>query len=373
MGSICSFCCCCCPCCWSEDEEEQSRAKSGRMPQAKTPKLRYKATDEDETDEAGETVQPVIEMSMFRGGESAYSIQKRRFVKTHRDSSSKTSDTAMTKFLVKNQYELHNKLGDGSYSVVFKITKNNKSYALKVINLNSVPADYKENFLDNELEILKKIKANKSRYIIKINEVHSTEKQVMIVMEYAPNGTLADHLKKNGALTEMAAQNWFLRILDAIVYLHSHRVAHRDLKLENVLLNKKYRPKLSDFSYAIEVKSDSPLCKQFCGTLPYFPPEILEHKPYNPLIADIWSLGVIFFIMLNDKLPFDLNDQNLMLEQQLNKQWKHRKNVETTLSQDLKDLIASMLEPDVSLRATAEKLSNNPWILAARQKKKYKI
>lgn len=367
MGCICSHLCCCCPWCQDDDEENQfkssHRNSGGQLRKGLSPKMRFRATDDDiETEEAtAEAVHPTGNVS-FRAGESAYSVQKKRFLRDRKkDSGVQSQDPDVVNFLNKNDYTMLGKLGSGSYSEVFQLKKKEKSYAFKMIDLQKVPIDYKTNFLGNEINVLQKIHAKKSKHIIKIYQILETSRKVLIVMEYAAKGTLADHLRESGALSEFAAKQWFSKILDAIVYLHGMRVAHRDLKLENILLTKKSRPKLSDFSYAIEVKPESPLSRQFCGSIPYFPPEILQHKPHNPLIADIWSLGVCFFIMLNDKLPFDLNDESLMLRQQLNKQWKHRKNVEPILSQELKNVIAWMLEPDIDRRATAKQLSANPW------------
>ena len=371
MGSLLSMCCCCCPWCQDEEEEQQSN-KNRRKTSGKSVKLRFKATDDEiDTEDVGDTVDP-RQMATFKAGESSYSVQRRKFVRARKTGADKIVDKEINDFLRKNNYELHNLLGSGSYSHVYRVSRRNKNFAFKVIDLNKVEDHYKKNFLESEIGILKKIQSKKTKYIIKIIEMASTKNKVMIAMEFASNGTLTDFLKQNGALSEMAAQNWFPKILDAIVYLHGIRVAHRDIKLENILLTKKYKPKVSDFSYAIEVKADSPLSTQFCGTVPYFPPEILQRKPHNPLMADIWSLGICFYIMLNDKLPFVLDNDSLMLKQQLNKQWKHRPNVGKKLSPQLKNLIASMLEPNLSRRATAEKLATNPWITAAKELKKHR-
>ena len=184
-----------------------------------------------------------------------------------------------------------------------------------------------------------------------------------MIMEFAQNGTLTDWLKDRGTFTEVTAHLMFTQILAAIDHMHSKRIAHRDLKLENILLTQNFNPKISDFSYAIKYGPDDPKSTSFCGSLPYFSPELLQRQPYDPMISDIWSLGVCFYIMLNDGLPFKLGDDKLMLKKQLTKDWKFKSKVEGKLSEELKTIVRKMLEPEPSLRITAEQLKNDNWFV----------
>jgi serine/threonine protein kinase len=181
-------------------------------------------------------------------------------------------------------------------------------------------------------------------------------------MELAAKGTIADWLRDSGSFSEGMAWAMFKEVLEALHYIHSLHIAHRDIKLENILLTSKFHPKLSDFSYAIIFEGKSKLSETFCGSLPYFSPEILQRKPYNPLISDVWSLGVCLFITLNDSLPFKIGDDKVMLNKQLSHDWHFRTKVEAKLSQELKLMVSKMLEPDVRKRATTDMLMKDQWI-----------
>ena len=88
---------------------------------------------------------------------------------------------------------------------------------------------------------------------------------------------------------------------------------------------------------------------------------MLQHLPYNPLIADIWSLGICFFTLLNDTLPFNEEDDFIMLDKQLSKNWSFRPNIENKLSVKIKDIIQQMLEPNTELRLNSQTLIDNQW------------
>ena len=252
-------------------------------------------------------------------------------------------------------------LGSGCYADVYKVYVNSiqKEVALKIIDEKKTSSHYQKFFLNNEIRFLKQISKKKHKNIIKTYEVLSFCGKVMIVMELAPNGSTADLLIKYGTLNEKTAHQMFVQILDGVEWLHSLMIGHRDLKLENILLSAKNNPKISDFSFTIIVDPKNPLSDQYCGTFPYMAPEILEQSKYNPLCSDIWALGVCFFILLNDGLPFGVKDEVAMVDNQKNKAFKHRTNVQ--LSPQLKQLIADMLEPNVKFRPDAKKLKNYSW------------
>jgi serine kinase len=253
--------------------------------------------------------------------------------------------------------------GSGNYAEVYKIVnrQKNRELALKVMNTNKIGDDYLKNFLPNELKVLRKMQKNRNLVTIYSVKEIPREQRVFIVMEFASKGTLSDWLRDRGALTQQTAKQFLPQILNGVHGLHSVGIAHRDLKLENILLTKREDIKISDFSFSLEVDPKQPLSTQFCGSLPYFPPEILQRKPYNPLIADVWSLGVCFYILLNDGLPFKLGDDDIMLQKQLNKDWSFRKKVEPNVSPDLKDMIGIMLEPKTDIRTTTKDLINKNW------------
>lgn len=127
-------------------------------------------------------------------------------------------------------------------------------------------------------------------------------------MEYAPCGSLFELMTVRDVLSESEASNYFCQLINAVNFCHSKYIAHRDLKLENLLLFWKDGLKLGDFGFAryFDVNNTTTALSQtFCGSNAYISPEILHQRPYNPLAADIWACGVILFTMVFGNLPFD--------------------------------------------------------------------
>lgn len=142
-------------------------------------------------------------------------------------------------------------------------------------------------------------------------------------------------------------------------------IAHRDMKCENVLLTSNFNVKLADFGFAryvIDNRGKRVLSDTYCGSLSYAAPEILRASPYNPKIADLWSLGVILYILLNKSMPFDDTDIKRLYEQQTNRKWKFRSKIAETLSEQVKKLVTRLLEPDVSKRWKLDQTLHSEWI-----------
>ena len=272
-------------------------------------------------------------------------------------------DGAWAQFLTQKAYKIVDKVGAGNYANVYRVrTASNKEMAVKIIDVNKVSKRYKTRFLPRELNILSKIR---HKNIVEIYSIQKSASFIFFFMEYTPNGTLGDFIRRNRAMPEWMCKPMFSQIVEAIHYMHSLGIAHRDLKLENILLDKFSNPKLTDFSYAVifdDVAGHSSLSDTFCGSIPYMPPEILEKRAYDPKLADIWSLGVCIFIMLNDRLPFRFQDIRTMIKLQHNKQYAYKQRIEKTLSSQCKDCVSRMLEPDVKHRITSVGLILHPWL-----------
>ena len=90
----------------------------------------------------------------------------------------------------------------------------------------------------------------------------------------------------------------FIKIFDALFYLHENGITHRDIKSENILLDQQYDPKLTDFGFAQLYDKSNPTLESFCGTFQYMAPEMLKKKKYQPELVDVWSLGVLLYVLL---------------------------------------------------------------------------
>jgi serine/threonine protein kinase len=141
---------------------------------------------------------------------------------------------------------------------------------------------------------------------------------------------------------------------------------YRRKQVENVLFDKNWNTKLTDFGFARECydpkSGNLKLSETFCGTEPYYAPEIIEREPYNCFLADVWATGVVLFAMLNNKFPFHFKDLKGMLKEQYAKAYKWRPELERELSKDVKDLQSKMFEPDVNKRITMAEVVDHPWI-----------
>ena len=265
----------------------------------------------------------------------------------------------------RNGYRLGEKIGTGSFAVVRKALNSatGRPMAVKIIDHNLATKEVQEKFLPRELEIISTLKhAN----IIEIEKIVRFGPYTCVIMEQAKEGDLLEYILRKGSMTESVAKRIIVGIVKALQYCHFHNIAHRDLKCENILLGEHGEPKLSDFGFARcvsdPVNKKRLLSRTFCGSAAYVPPEVLRGTPYNPMMSDVWSLGVIFFIVVTGLMPFDDSNLPKMVESQIKKKWTFPKNCKEKLSAECQHLIKKMLEPNVVLRVTINQLANNEWL-----------
>lgn len=167
-------------------------------------------------------------------------------------------------------------------------------------------------------------------HVAQLYEVIATETYIWLVTELCSGGELFDYLVEKGRLSEDECRTLFGQLCLAVGYIHEKGVVHRDLKLENVLLDERCRVKLGDFGFTREYEKGT-LLETFCGTTGYASPEMLQGKkyigpgtiPFGQTVhsiltiqaeVDVWSLGVIFYCLLTGTLPFDDDDEVVMRE-----------------------------------------------------------
>ena len=196
-------------------------------------------------------------------------------------------------------------LGSGSYSKVKKAINahaNFEEVAVKIVDRLRAPKDYQEKFLPRELSIWARLRHPN---LVALLDYFEDSLRVYMVLEYANGGDALKYIQKTGALSEDQSRVWINQIGDAVRYLHDQNIAHRDLKLENLLLVERGKKiKLCDFGFVKDVcKSD--LSQTFCGSKAYAAPEILKGRSYDPKKGDVWAMGVILYIFVTGKMPFD--------------------------------------------------------------------
>ena len=203
--------------------------------------------------------------------------------------------------IIDSKYLIKEKKGSGFTSNAFLVTErgNNIKYIAKVLKKDD---EETQKFYKNEVKYLTILKEDSNHYVLNIKD--SGEGPVIrknrnkglplikkyIVLEYAPNRELADFIiyTKSG-LGEYKSKAFFVKILECIKSIHKKGICHRDIKLENILLDENFNPKIADFGSALE---NAPNLNYYFGTIPYAAPEIVKNVPYDGFKADIFSLGV---------------------------------------------------------------------------------
>jgi len=259
------------------------------------------------------------------------------------------------------RYEMLKHLGTGSFATVHlaKDIKTGDLVAMKFID--------KVNFVGPEAssvyEEIKLMKSIKHKNIVKLIDVIETSTVLCIVMEYCENGELYDLIVDNFQnFTNEDKKKIFKELVEAVKYLHENNISHRDLKVENVLLDKDNNVKLADFNLATRFKPNE-LFTHRCGSEEYTSPEIILGKNYDPRLTDIWALGVILYTIVVGHLPFyHRNGERLqsMYHRIAHVDYKYPSGVE--IDKDAKNLISSILKFSPKSRATLDQILAHPWL-----------
>ncbi|KAK8495551.1 hypothetical protein V6N12_066111 [Hibiscus sabdariffa] len=261
------------------------------------------------------------------------------------------------KKVLMQKYEFGNLLGQGNFGKVYyaKSVKTKQSVAIKVMEKEKVR---KVGMIDQTKTEISSMSLVKHPNILELYEVLANKNKIYFIMEYADGGELFNEVAK-GKLREDMARRYFQQLISAVDFCHSRGVYHRDLKPENLLLDENGTLKVSDFGLsALGVsKYQDGLLHTTCGTPAYVAPEVINQKGYDGAKADIWSCGVILFVLLAGYLPF--RDSNLV---------EMYKKISTAdykfpswFSPDVTKLLSKILNPNPRSRISIAKMKTNPW------------
>ena len=265
------------------------------------------------------------------------------------------------------KYVLHEALGAGAFSCVYRATKDNDtiSYALKVILKSTLNHDGDAERLQREIDTMAFLHHPN---IVALHDFFSDEKNFYLALDYCKGGDLAEYLiKNNGPLREQQAANIFQQIVSAINYIHQNGVAHRDLKPQNILITLWPNIKISDFGLCGFMEDTK--MKTFCGTPCYTAPECINQVQYNGVYSDVWSLGVILYEMVTGMHPWDVRNITKMVKQISQAQF----TVPSTVTPACDELIKMILKVRPNERPTCEKILNHPWMKLASSRSKMRI
>ncbi|KAA0186880.1 Serine/threonine-protein kinase MARK2 [Fasciolopsis buskii] len=193
--------------------------------------------------------------------------------------------------------------------------------------------------------------------IVRLYEVIESDRHVYLVMEYAPNGEVFDYLVTNGRMKEKEARAKFRQLVSAVEYCHCKNIVHRDLKAENLLLDKDFNIKLADFGFSNFYDGENKL-DTFCGSPPYAAPELFQGQKYYGPEVDCWSLGVILYTLVSGSLPFDA--QHLKELQSCVIRGKYR--VPFYMSTDCELLLRKLLVINPSKRKPLKAIMTDRWL-----------
>lgn len=272
---------------------------------------------------------------------------------------------------IRDAYKLGRTLGTGGFATVKLATdkQSGEQFAVKIMTLPPEGADVSENEntrsdIFKEIEILCGLQ---HKNVVYLKEFFEDDDRVYLITELLTGGEVLDAVLERGQYSEADARLCFVQLLEGIAYLHSKRVAHRDLKLENLLLatpDDITLIKIADFGLAKLTGPQGKSMETICGTPQYVAPEVIQGVQglsYG-FAVDMWSAGVVLFILLGGYPPFHSENEPKMFEQIRRGDYNFDEAVWDLISEPAKDLISKLLVVDPNQRLTAEESLKHPWL-----------
>jgi len=259
--------------------------------------------------------------------------------------------------ILMQRYELGRLLGQGTFGKVYyaRSAITNQSVAIKMIDKDKIMKTGQVEQIRREICVMR---LARHPNIIQLFEVMANKSKIYFVMEYAKGGELFNKVAK-GKLKEDVAHKYFKQLINAVDFCHSRGVFHRDIKPENILLDENGNLKVSDFglSALVESKRQDGLLHTPCGTPAYVAPEVIKRKGYDGTKADIWSCGIVLFVLLAGYLPF--HDPNLI--EMYRKISKAELKCPNWFPPEVCKLLGLMLDPNPETRITISSIREHCW------------
>jgi len=265
-----------------------------------------------------------------------------------------TAEKSRQKASTIGYYDLGLAVGEGNFAKVRLATHTltGEKVAVKIIDKSKLDKTTAKK-LFREVRIMKLLN---HPHIVRLYEVIDTPKELYLIMEYAAGGEIFDYLVAHGRMKEKEARRHFRQIVSAIDYCHSLHVIHRDLKAENLLLDANMNVKIADFGFSNQFSPGQRL-NTWCGSPPYAAPELFQGKEYSGPEVDIWSLGVVLYVLVCGALPFDGSTLAKLRARVLAGKFK----VPFYMSTDCERLIKRMLVLEPSKRITLDQIKADKW------------
>ncbi|KAG8056775.1 hypothetical protein GUJ93_ZPchr0002g26142 [Zizania palustris] len=266
------------------------------------------------------------------------------------------------KGVLQGRYELGRVLGYGNFGRVHaaRDLRTGRAVAMKVVAKEKVEHAGMVEQIKREIAVMKMVSHPN---IVELHEVMATRTKVYLALELVRGGELFHRIARHGRVGEDVARRYFRQLVSAVDFCHSRGVYHRDLKPENLLLDEAGNLKVADFGFSALADHASPdgLLHTACGTPAYVAPEVLSGKGYEGAKADLWSCGVILYVLLVGALPFQ--DDNLM--SMYRKMQRGDFLCPPWVSTDARKIIGKMLDPNPATRIAVASLLETPWFQKA--------
>lgn len=261
---------------------------------------------------------------------------------------------------IRDYYDIGQTLGVGSFAIVKQCTRkdNGQLYAVKIIDKKHIEGQ--EAMIKSEVNVIKQLSHPN---IICLKEFYESERDIYLVTDIAQGGELFDHIIEKGSFTEKDAAHLVKQILEAVGYMHSKNIVHRDLKPENLLFKDKSEESalmVTDFGLSKFVETSSVL-NTSCGTPGYVAPEIISRKGHG-VAVDLWSIGVITYVLLCGYQPFYGEDQPQLFTAILEADYVFEKEYWSEISDAAKDFINKLLVVDPEERMTCKQALAHKWL-----------
>ncbi|XP_039327074.1 serine/threonine-protein kinase SIK3 isoform X2 [Saimiri boliviensis] len=252
-------------------------------------------------------------------------------------------------------YEIDRTIGKGNFAVVKRATHlvTKAKVAIKIIDKTQLDEENLKKIF-REVQIMKMLC---HPHIIRLYQVMETERMIYLVTEYASGGEIFDHLVAHGRMAEKEARRKFKQIVTAVYFCHCRNIVHRDLKAENLLLDANLNIKIADFGFS-NLFTPGQLLKTWCGSPPYAAPELFEGKEYDGPKVDIWSLGVVLYVLVCGALPFDGSTLQNLRARVLSGKFR----IPFFMSTECEHLIRHMLVLDPNKRLSMEQICKHKWM-----------
>ncbi|GMH20548.1 hypothetical protein Nepgr_022389 [Nepenthes gracilis] len=254
------------------------------------------------------------------------------------------------------KYEVGRTIGEGTFAKVkfARNTETGQNVAMKILAKSSILKHRMVDQIKREISIMKIVR---HPYIVRLHEVLASQSKIYIILEFVTGGELFDKIVHKGRLSEKESRKYFQQLIDAVSHCHGKGVYHRDLKPENLLLDSCENLKVSDFGLSALPQKGVDLLYTTCGTPNYVAPEVLSGQGYDGAAADVWSCGVILYVLMVGYLPFEETDLPTL--------YKKINAADFTcpfwFSPGAKLLIDKILDPNPKTRIKIKGIISDPW------------